>query len=244
MAQQVLITGAARRIGRSLALGLAENGWDVALHYYRSEQAASEVRQEILVKGRRCELFQADLTDSARAAALIAEVRRVFPELSLIINSASQFTADTPRSATPEDMLRAVTIHLLSPLRLIQEFTQTAKSGSVINIIDTNIVYNDISRFSYTLSKKAMAEMTRMTALAYAPDFRINGIAPGAVLPPGDDPHIPLDPIRANPMQSIVSLEGLLSTVLFLIGNRDITGQIISVDGGQNLREPFLPGSG
>ncbi|MBN2416850.1 SDR family oxidoreductase [bacterium] len=244
MAQQALITGAARRIGKSLALGLADNGWDIALHYYRSDAAAHEVRAEIVQKGRRCELFQADLSDSAQVIPLFAAVRTAFPDLALIINSASLFSADTIHSAGPGDMQAAFTIHLFSPLRLIQEFTRTAGSGLVINIIDTNIVYNDISRFSYSLSKKALAEMTRMAALACAPGFRVNGIAPGAVLPPGDNPEIPLDPIRANPMKTIVSLEGLLNTVLFLIRNRDITGQIISVDGGQNLRQPCPPGSG
>lgn len=235
MQKQVLITGGAKRMGREIALGLASNGWDVALHYNQSEQDAEEAKYDILTTGQECTTYEADLTQPQSADNLLDNVLSDFPELSLLINNASIFNKGTLPGTSLDDFYRNLNIHLVSPFCLIQQFTSKQAGGSIINVLDTKISQNEITRFAYSISKKALADLTRMAALEFAPDFRVNGIAPGAVLPPGDNPEVPLDPIKCNPMKKIVSINSIVNTVLYLVKNEDITGQIISVDGGQNL---------
>jgi len=223
-------------LGRQIALELAGAGWDIALHYHKSEIAAKKVKQEIILKGRQCHIFKADLSIPDITSGLLDDILNKFPDLLLIVNNASIFSVGRLSETSIEQFNTNLNIHLISPFNLIRHFTEKQKSGQIINILDTKISENDVSRFAYNLSKKSLAELTRMAALEYAPEFRVNAISPGAVLPPGDNPQIPAGVIKCNPMKKIVSVSSIMQSILFLTENADITGQIITIDGGQNLK--------
>jgi NAD(P)-dependent dehydrogenase (short-subunit alcohol dehydrogenase family) len=235
MKKQALITGAAKRIGRSISLGLAESGFDIALHYFNSEKEAKQTCEQIAEMGRECSIYRADLSKPPEAEKMFIQVLNDFPDLNILINSASSFHKGNLSASTIEEVHTNITIHVTTPLSLIRILTQKRTTGTVINVLDTKIAKNKYGYAGYYLGKKGLAELTKMAALEFAPDFRVNGIAPGFVLLPSDGSITDADPPVRNPLNKKVSMESITSTVQFLIQNEDITGQIIFVDGGESL---------
>ena len=235
MKKQACITGAAKRIGQAIALGLAHSGYDIALHYFTSEDEACKTCDLITDLGRTCTLYKADLSKPREAETMFDRVLEGFPDLNVLVNSASSFRKGTLSTSTINEIDSNIAIHVTTPVRLIRALTQKRKNGTIINILDTKIVRNQYGYAGYYLGKKGLAELTRMAALEFAPDFRINGIAPGFVLMPSDGSVTEADPPMRNPLKKQVSLESITKTVKFLIENDDITGQIIFVDGGESL---------
>lgn len=237
MAQAALVTGGAKRIGREIVLFLADKGYDIALHYESSEKEAKEVCAFVEKKGRRCGLFQCDLGDMKAVSKLIPEITKTFPDLSLLVNSASIFKRARFMETDPDLFDRYVQINFKTPFFLSQDFARICKKGLIINILDTKIHKTLIQYFIYTLSKKALFEFTRMAAKELGPDIRVNGIAPGLILPAAGmgkkefeemGEHIPLK--RTGDPQDIAR------AVEFFIGNPFVTGEVISVDGGEHLK--------
>lgn len=235
MKRQALVTGAAKRIGKSIALSLAHSGYDIALHYNTSEIEAQNTCGSIHKLGRRCHLFKADFFNITEVENMMKHVFREYSDLSILINSASYFQKNTLASSTIMNIEKNFSIHVFTPLRLIQCFTQNKKKGLIINILDTHIIRNRFSYAGYYLSKKSLADLTRMAALEYAPNYRINAIAPGHVLSPIDGSYVNSDPKTYNPLQKSISLESINGTINYFIENRDITGQVIYVDGGESV---------
>jgi NAD(P)-dependent dehydrogenase (short-subunit alcohol dehydrogenase family) len=235
MKKQALITGAAKRIGKSIALYLARSGYDIALHYNTSKLEAQHTCTGIQETGRQCHLFQADFFNIAEAENMMKLVLNTYSELSLLINSASYFKKNSLASSTAGEVEKNFAIHLLSPLRLMQLFTQYREKGLIINFLDTHIAKNRYSYSGYYLSKKCLADLTLMAALEYAPHFRINAIAPGHVLPPVDGSYVNPNPGTYNPLQKTISIESINATIHYFIENKDITGQIIYLDGGESI---------
>jgi NAD(P)-dependent dehydrogenase (short-subunit alcohol dehydrogenase family) len=235
MKKQALITGAAKRIGKSISLGLAESGYDIALHYFTSEKEAQKTCEQITEIGRKCSIYRADLSKPSEAEKMFIKVLNDFPDLNILINSASTFHKGNLSASTVEEVNTNIAVHVTTPLSLIRILTQKRTSGTVINILDAKIAKNKYGYAGYYLGKKGLAELTRMAALEFAPDFRVNGIAPGFVLLPSDGSLTEADlPVR-NPLKKKVDIESIINTVEFLIQNKDITGQIIFVDGGEHL---------
>lgn len=233
----ILITGASRRIGRAMALRLAKEGYNIALHYHTSVQDALRVKQEIEQLGQRCELLVGNLAEHATCVALIEEAKGYFPALMGLINNASIFT-ESPFLETDKEMLNDyLDIHLKGPFWLTQAFARKVKSGVVVNMLDTDIINNSERFFTYLLTKKLLAEFTLMSARVLAPSIRVNAIAPGKVLPSDvEDGEAYLLKKQAQiPMKVLPTLDQVTDALIMILQNTYLTGQIIFVDGAEHL---------
>src|SRR3989338_8191361 len=182
MRDAVLITGAAKRIGKSIALLLAVLGFDVAVYYNRSKKEALQTAGEIESYGVRCELFSCDLSSEKNVRPLVSAVLKKFPNLSLLINSASIFEKSSLTDSRAFD--RHFRVNFKTPYILSSEFAKICKQGQIINILDTHITQNKSAFAAYLLSKKSLADFTKLAAVEFAPHIRVNAIAPGLILPP------------------------------------------------------------
>lgn len=239
-----LITGAARRIGRALALHFAAEGWDVGLHYRDSDTAAREVAAEIAALGRRGALYRADLEDAAAVQALAMDFRRDFPAGVLLINSAAIFERDRIDSLSPALWQRHMAVNALAPALLSRAFTSGREGPlAVINFLDQKVANLTPDFFSYTASKVALAAVTRMLAMELAPRVRVNAIAPGLVLPSGrqSEENFRLA-YAATPLKVGPTLAEICRAAVLLAESPSITGETITIDGGRHLvpgRPPY-----
>ncbi|MDE0214384.1 MAG: SDR family oxidoreductase [Deltaproteobacteria bacterium] len=231
-----LVTGGARRIGAAIAAALARHGYDVALHYHTSAEAAERTARDIEDCGRRCRLFRCDLNDHDETAALVPRVREQFPRLNVLVNNASVFESATLRDTGRDLFERHFNIHFKAPFFLTQAFADACSDGHVINILDTRVRGSDPRHAAYTLSKKALLELTRMAARELGPAVRVNAVAPGMILPPPGGVVDELERRSAGlPLKRIGDTANVVATVLFLIDNPFITGECVYVDGGEHL---------
>lgn len=236
----VLVTGAARRMGRVIALELAAHGFDVAVHYRGSKDDALETVAEAQLIGARAQAFQADLAVEADCRALVPSIAAHFGRLDAIVNSASTFEYDDPGSFSVASMERhwrantAPAVLLAQALyALLDEHTGT---GCVVNIIDQKLWNPNPDYFSYTLSKAALQAATVMLAQALAPRVRVAGVAPGITLASGPMTDAEFDAARRmTPLQRSSTPEDIARAVRFLIESPAITGTTLLVDGGQHL---------
>ncbi|MDX9754418.1 MAG: SDR family oxidoreductase [bacterium] len=233
----VLITGGAQRIGRYLALHLAEEGYDIALHYNHSLEMARETADSIQGLGRRCTLFKADFGQMADVRRLIPEVIVACPDCCILVNNASIFEKANLLE-TEEDLFdRHFQINFKTPFFLTRDFARRVSEGQVINLIDTKAARTVVEYFAYTLTKKALLEFTRMAAKALGPGIRVNGIAPGLILPPpGEDEAYLQDRCHSVPLKRIGSPEGILCALRYLLENEFTTGDCLYIDGGEHLK--------
>ncbi len=243
-----LVTGGAKRIGRAVALDLAKEGTDLIIHYNRSSAEAEGVAAEARSLGVHASAVGADLGGAAGAAALFEKAIGAFGRIDLIVNSASIFEESTLASVTSEEIHRNIDINALAPLELIRRLAahvgeRGAAGGPaacVVNLLDARIVDNDRHHLAYHLSKRMLFSLTRITASELAPAVRVNGVAPGLILPPpGRDDSYLEDLKGSNPMGSIGTLDQICAAVRFLVTNEFVTGQIIYVDGGRHMKGSF-----
>ncbi|MDP2654588.1 MAG: SDR family oxidoreductase [Candidatus Omnitrophota bacterium] len=231
-----LVTGAARRIGKTLALALSRWGYRVALHCNRSHKDAGAVAREIKKEGGDCEIFAFDLADAGKVQALFKAVTRRFPDLNILINNASIFEKSSLRKPDLGNFDRHFAVNLRAPYILTSLFASSCKKGHIINILDAHIVRDRTAHAAYLLSKKGLNELTRMSAYALAPDIRVNGIAPGLILPPEGEGQNYLDRLAKDiPLKRKGDLANIVRSLQFLLENDDLTGQIIFSDGGEHL---------
>lgn len=231
-----LVTGGAVRIGRSLALALAKDGYDIALHYNSSEEEAEKTAADIEKTGRECKIFKCDLSGIKEIPELIKDVKKEFNKLNLLVNNASIFE-ECSFMQTDEDIFnRHININFRAPFFLSREFASVCKNGQIVNILDTNIAKNGIKHFAYLLSKKSLADFTKMAARTLGPDVRVNGLAIGATELSKDLPKGYLKSKQENvPLKKISTLDEVACSFLSLVNNESLTGQIIFIDGGENL---------
>ena len=231
-----LVTGAAVRLGRAIATSLAKAGYDIALHYNGSHEAALQAAAEIEDHGVRCKLFKYDLGQVANLDLLMAAVTDAFPHLAVLVNNASAYDPGTIIDTTPEQLDRQWTVNFKAPFFLLKEFCRRIDSGSVINVLDNKIAFNQYQYVAYLSSKKALAELTRMAALEFAPRIRVNAVAPGVILPSS----VRSEDYLQWRKQGIPALEvghpgHVCSVVQDMLANLFITGQILFVDGGEAI---------
>lgn len=237
-----LITGAAHRIGRAVALRLSAEGWHVLVHYATSAAAAEETRLLIEQAGGRASLIQADLKVEADTARLIKDAARIAPGLALLVNNASTFSYDTAATATLASLQHNFTVNAAAPILLATRFAAALPAdteGLVVNMLDNRISAPNPDYFSYGVSKHALDGATRLLALALAPRIRVNGIAPGITLVSGmqsvenfEEGH------RRNPLRRGSTPDQIAAAVSFLWAAPSITGTVITIDGGQTLLNP------
>ena len=234
--KSALVTGGAQRIGKSIVFALSAMGYDIALHYNHSRERAEEIAEQIRLDGGRCELFQADLFRADELSRVMENVFEKFPGLSLLVNNASVFERSTLLETEEELFERQMNINFKAPLFLSRNFARVCREGHIINILDAKIAHNKFNYFAYTLSKKALAEFTKMAALELAPRIRVNGIGPGPILPPPMENDDYLDKLVKNiPLQRRGNPELITHSLRFLLENDYITGQVLYVDGGDHL---------
>lgn len=236
MREAALITGGAQRIGKEIAIVLAILGFDIALHYHRSAAEAKKTARHIRSYDARCEIFQCDLSREKEASGLMARVRKKFPHLRLLINSASVFEPSRLASGNLKVFHRHFDTNFKAPYILSSQFARLCRRGQIINILDTNITKTKTAHADYLLSKKCLAELTKLAAIQFAPLVRVNGIAPGLILPPKNNTDAYLDRLAQKiPLKTKGHPSQIAQTVQFLIENGYLTGQIIFVDGGEHL---------
>ncbi|MGO1602420.1 MAG: SDR family NAD(P)-dependent oxidoreductase [Halomonas sp.] len=237
--QAALVTGGATRLGRCFSEALADAGFDIALHVNRSREEAEEVANSIRAKGRACEIFHCDFLSedlSEELRSLIKVAKQRFPGLNLLLNSASAYEP-APIAKTELAMLETqFRVNMFTPLLLTRHFAETVQEGQVINIIDNKVAYHQYPYAAYLLSKKSLAEMTRMAALEFAPRIRINGLAPGVVLPASQRTSDYVQwRIEGIPLKQQGEPAHLVQALYYLLDNTFVAGQILFVDGGESI---------
>jgi NAD(P)-dependent dehydrogenase (short-subunit alcohol dehydrogenase family) len=237
----VLVTGAARRVGRAIALELAAHGFDIALHYRHSRDEAEATAADARALGARADCFGADLADEAACRALVPAVAAQMRRLDAVVNNASHFSYDDAASFTFAAMdthWRANTAPAIVLAQALARHLQgCSESGCVVNISDQKLWNPNPDYLSYTLSKAALDTATTLLALALAPQIRVVGVAPGVTLPSG--PALREAAFASahtmTPLGRSSTPEDIARTVRFIIESPAITGTTILVDGGQHL---------
>ena len=231
----VLITGAARRLGRLFALACARAGADIVIHHAHSDADAESLRHEITGLGRQAWVFQADLTDSSQTQSLILLINRSTP-IHYLINNAALFETLSFDSTSLTDWSDHLALNLTAPFLLSQAFARQAQDGArIINILDWRALRPGADHFPYTISKSALAALTKSMAVALAPKIIVNGLALGAILPPSDGNTNP-DIVKNIPLKRWANENEVEQALLFLLTSPSyITGEIIHVDGGRHL---------
>lgn len=235
----VLITGAAKRIGEALTHHFAQRGWEVIIHCNNSRGDADRLSTHLrnLFEDRQFPVIAADFSDPVSASdAIFSELRilNLCPEV--LINSASVFNPGLLADTSYTHLRRQMAVNFEAPFMLMKAFRQYCKKGCIVNILDTRVTSNDSRHAAYTLSKKVLMHLTEMAGLEWAPEIRVNAVAPGAVLPPpGQDETYLKDVVAGTPLKQAVSPGDLADAVWFLVNNGTITGQIIYCDGGAHL---------
>jgi NAD(P)-dependent dehydrogenase (short-subunit alcohol dehydrogenase family) len=237
MGKAVLVTGAAQRIGKAIALGLAEDGFDIALHYNSSMEKAEKLHDEILARGVHCEMLACDFSSMTDVSSFMDTVFEIFPHCCLLINNAAIFERAFLMETDEDIFDRHITINFKTPFFLTRDFARLCKEGQIINIVDTKITESFTPYFAYTLSKKALFELTLMSAKELAPHIRVNAVAPGPILPPRDKDREYFERLgKKTPLKKAGQPKQVVNAIKFLIENSYITGECIFVDGGEHIK--------
>ena len=236
----VLVTGAARRLGREIALALAGGGWQVAVHYRSSEADAIETVADCKALAGAAEAFAADLDDESAVRALLPRVVSSFGQVDAVVNSAALFEQDSTHDFSYAAMQRHWRTNTGAPVLLAQALAEhlTARNaeGALVNMLDQKLWNQNPDFVSYTLSKAALEAATTMLALALAPRVRVVGVAPGLTLVShllSDEKFEALH--RLSPLGRSSRPQDVAATVRFALENPAITGTTLMVDGGQHL---------
>ncbi|MEO6354808.1 MAG: SDR family oxidoreductase [Burkholderiaceae bacterium] len=239
----VLVTGGALRIGRTIALALAQRGWHVAVHYGRSAIAAADTVRQIQALGGHAAAVQCNLADESEVRTLLARaataLKLPLTSFGCVVNNASLFEHDCAADFSPALLERHMRTNLSAPILLMQALHAATPDGGqavAINLLDQKLFNLNPDFLSYTLSKAALHSATTMLAQALAPRLRVVGIAPGITLISGDQTEAGFAAAhQRTPLGRSSTPEDIAATVCFVIENRAITGTTIVVDGGQHL---------
>ncbi len=233
----ILITGAARRIGRQLALAVAQAGANVVIHHSNSAEAARQTAAEIEQLGRQAWILQADFRQLSAVENLISRAA-AFAPLDALVNNAAIFEPLSLAETGLADWERHLNINLTAPFLLSRDFAAQlppGREGRIVNILDWRALRPAADHFPYTVSKAGLAALTRSLAAALAPRITVNAIAFGAILPPSDGAD-PQGILRTVPAGRWAKLDEVGETLLFLLdGPAYITGEILHLDGGRHL---------
>lgn len=239
MPTSALVTGAGRRIGRALALALADAGFDVAVHCHRSRAEADEVAAGIRDKGRRSTVVAADLGREGEARTLLGRAADSLGPIGLLVNSASMFELDNLATSDRGSWDRHLETNLRAPVVLIQELVRLlpeAADGQVVNLLDQRVLNLTPNFLSYSVSKMGLWAATQVLARELAPRVRVNAIGPGPTLPhPGMSAAKFEALVASTPLRRGPTPEEIAAALMFIVGQPSMTGQMITLDGGQQL---------
>jgi NAD(P)-dependent dehydrogenase (short-subunit alcohol dehydrogenase family) len=234
-----LVTGAGRRIGRAIALGMAEAGWDVAVHYRHSLAEAQQVVAGIAALGRRAIALPCDLADEEAVRALLPRVAAVLGPVTCVVNNASLFDYDNAAGFTLARLQAHMAANVAAPVLLAQALhaaTPDGSQGVVINLLDQKLYNLNPDFLPYTLSKAALQTATTMLAQELAPRLRVVGIAPGITMVSGEQSEDGFAEAHTQtPLGRSSTPDDIVQAVLYAAGARALTGTTLLVDGGQHL---------
>jgi NAD(P)-dependent dehydrogenase (short-subunit alcohol dehydrogenase family) len=236
--QVALVTGAAKRIGRTIALALARDGWDIAVHYGQSRAEALALVEEISAMGRRALALPCDLANEAGVRQLLSQAARLGP-VGCVVNNASLFQYDAAESFSTASLDLHMHANVAAPILLSQALYQATapdRQAVVVNLLDQKLYNPNPDFLSYTLSKAALLSATTLLAQALAPRVRVVGVAPGITLVSGDQSSADFDQAhRVTPLGKSSTPDDIAAAVCFVAGASAITGTTLLVDGGQHL---------
>jgi NAD(P)-dependent dehydrogenase (short-subunit alcohol dehydrogenase family) len=234
-----LITGGARRIGRALVVAAAEAGFDVAIHVRAVDDDAEAAAGEVRARSRRAALLACDLRREAATVALVGEAEAELGPVTLLVNSASAFEDDAFEHMNRASWDAHFETNLRAPLVLAQAFARRLpgeRQGLIVNVLDQRVLNPTPAFFSYSLSKLALWDATRMLALALAPRVRVNGIGPGPTLASIHQDAAAFEAeARSTPLGRRVAPAEIGAALRYLVDAPSVTGQMIAVDAGQHL---------
>ena len=231
-----LVTGAAKRIGNAIAVGLAKQGSNVIIHYDKSETEAEKLHDEIVELGVKSWLVRANLKDSESCRELMEKSRILAGPIEVLVNNASVFSPSDIGAVKLENIEVDMLTNAWAPFLLTRHFSEKTDSGKIVNILDTRVAGYDFNHFAYYLSKKMLEILTKSMALKLAPRMTVNGIAPGLILSPEGKNYTYLEQKKDTvPLKKYGSPSDIVETVLFLLRSDFVTGQVVYVDGGKHL---------
>lgn len=234
-----LITGASKRIGRALAMALAEEGVNIVAHDRRDlERETLKVCEEVADCGAKSWNLDADLEKPQEYETLVARAVKAAGGLDILINNASVFQPSSLMDIGFSDLTHQLHVNAWTPLVLSREFVRLTKNGKIVNLLDTRISGYDREHVAYILSKQALASLTMMCAKEFAPAFTVNAIAPGLILAPAGKDEAYLERLAQSlPLQRHGAPRDIVAAALYLLKSEFVTGQVIYVDGGRHLQE-------
>jgi len=232
-----LVTGAAKRLGRSIALALADRGAAVAAHYNTSADEAADLAAQLEKKGASAYTLQADLGDESQAQTLLARAVRLAGPIDILVNNASTYDAGRLAELTARDLAGNVQINAFAPLQIARDFAAQGRSGAIVNLLDAAVLDYDRAHAAYHLSKQMLLSLTRIMAAQFAPAVRVNAVAPGLILPPAGADKADFEKLtHTNLLGRVGTAQDVTDAVVFLLESEFITGQVIFVDGGRHLK--------
>lgn len=233
-----LVTGGAVRLGRAIALGLARDGHDLAVHYHASAEPAATLRAEVEALGRRCVTVQADLSDASGPRAVVTAARDAFDRLDVLVNGAASFDERPLLEADAAVFDAVMALNVRAPHLLVREAAGLLGEarGCVVNLVDLSAFQPWTAYPIHAVSKAALAHLTKVQARALAPAVRVNAVAPGSVLPPEDHDPERLEALRRRtPLGTLGTPDDVVEAVRYLVRAPFVTGQVLTVDGGRIL---------
>ncbi len=236
--KKIVITGGANRIGKSIALELADYGTEIVIHYSKSFASAKKLKIELENLGSIVHLFKADLNNFKQTQGIIPYAYKKMKGLNCLVNNASIFENDNLLNFSEKSFTKHINVNLKAPAILIRDFAKKykGKNGNIVNIIDQRVEKLTPFFFSYTLSKSGLATLTKTSAMKLAPNIRVNAVSPGPTLKNKrqSEKHFKKQ-WKSTILEKKVDTKNVSSAVKFLINNNNITGQVINVDSGQRL---------
>lgn len=233
-----LVTGGAVRVGASISEGLARAGYDLVVTYRSSEGPARELEERVRSLGRRCALVWADLADPQACAAVVRAAEDTYGRLDLVVNSAATFFSRPLEAVSAAAWDQGMAVNARAPHLVVRAAADLLKetAGAVVNIVDLSALEPWVGYPDHSVSKAALAHLTKVQARALGPEVRVNAVAPGAVLKPEDESDERWARRgEATPLRRTGSPQDVVDAVLYLASARFVTGQILAVDGGRSL---------
>ena len=237
--KNLLITGAATRVGKAMAIHFAERGWNIGIHYFKSSSKARKLKKIIEQHRVRATLIKADLRNPKQVEKILPIAKRKLGTIDCLINNAALFEKDDISNFTTKSWNDHLNINLFAPTILTKQFAKQAskkKISNIINIIDQRIFNLTPFFMSYTISKSGLQTLTKTMAMRLGPNIKVNGIAPGPIIKSKRQTNRHFkNQVKSTLLKKSVDLEDICNAAELLIENNSITGQIIAVDSGQNL---------
>ena len=232
-----LVTGAGKRLGRAVALRLASEGADVAVHYGKSEKDANALAAEIESTGRRAIAMKAELAHVEEIRALVQRVAHEFGRIDVLVNSAANFLPSSVISTTEEIWDASLDTNIKGPFFLAQAAAPWLRraNGVIVNFADTGGILGWPGYIAHSVSKAGMIMLTKTLAKALAPDVRVNAIAPGTITMPGDPPEWQQEFVKLAPLKRTGTPDDVADAVSYLVSAKFVTGHVFVLDGGRTL---------